>query len=312
MKRLTGYILAAIIVLTIWYTSANGDINASSGLDDVPTENPNAANMVASANGNINASSGLDNAPTEKPSTANTVANATLEPTMNPTSVPTAIPVTVAAPKLTEKPESKPTKNLATTVKPTQKPVATPVATKKPTPKPTTTPKPTITPKPTATPKPTTHVQSVEFLSAVEDRVVSMVNSEREKAGVSPLEKDSILVKTARYKSEEMGVHNYFAHKSPVTGYQGWDIAEKIFGFKRNGSFGENIWKLCMKEGTLEKYPDYYDTFKAYVTAEKMMDSWMNSEGHKKNILNPDYKRIGVGVAVFSDLNSYATQVFSE
>lgn len=330
MKKTIGYFLAVIIAFTIWYTSSNGNITAISQPNGESTPTAVTPSSVSTP----------IPAPTLKPESEATavpepagkptsVPTATLEPSNNPTQKATAalVPTNKPTPKATAAlvPTNKPTPNASATLVPTKKPTAKPTIspTKGPTAKPTKrpeptkspTPKPTVTPihtqnptpKPTATPEPT-----AEFLSAVEDRVIVLVNIEREKVGIQPLEKDNILKKTARYKSEEMGVHNYFAHKSPVTGYQGWDIAEKVFGFKRNGSFGENIWKICMPEETLDRFPNYYDKFKAYVTAESMMDSWMNSEGHRKNILDPDYKRIGVGVAVFSDLNSYATQVFSE
>jgi uncharacterized protein YkwD len=218
-----------------------------------------------------------------------------------PTDIPTESPTPSPTPKATPSPTSTP--------KPTKKPRLTPTATPKPTDTPTVgpiTPKPTATPtpKPTATPLDVT----IELLRQVEDEIVVLCNAERAKEGLKPLKSNSQLNEIARYKSREMGLYNYFEHKSPISGYQSWDLAKKVFAYEYR-SFGENIW---MKRATVSNPKQYLPTFKANITASEIVDGWMNSDGHRENILSTKYGKIGVGVVVCSDLRAYATQVFSD
>lgn len=195
------------------------------------------------------------------------------------------------------------------TPKPTATPTVGPI-----TPKPTATPTPKPTEKPTPSPtasptqKPTPLDVDIDFLSQVESEIVRLCNIEREKLGLKPLISNPRLDEIARYKSEEMGQYNYFEHKSPISGYQSWDLAKKVFVYEY-GSFGENIW---MKRATASNPKQYLPTFKANITASEIVDGWMNSDGHRENILSTKYGKIGVGVVVCSDLRAYATQVFSD
>lgn len=124
--------------------------------------------------------------------------------------------------------------------------------------------------------------------SQFQDKVLELVNQERAKVGVAPLSFDEKLNELANLKSKDMIDNKYFSHESPVYGSP-FDM------MKNNGvtyySAGENI--------------AYGQT-----TPEKVMDSWMNSEGHKKNILSSSFNYIGIGVQYDSNGVPYWTQMF--
>ena len=115
-----------------------------------------------------------------------------------------------------------------------------------------------------------------------------MVNNERAKVGLSPLALNLQLSTMARSKSQDMIDKGYFSHQSPTYGSP-FDMM-KSFGFTYM-SAGENI-----AEGQS--------------TAIEIMTSWMNSPGHKANILSNNYSEIGVGLAIKTDGTCYWTQDF--
>lgn len=288
MKKLR-FLLAILIVVNILLAGCKINVGSPS----VPSQDPTSRPPLESTE----PSRGPDDNPVPTdildpwPSPANTeVPDLSAMPTDIPTESPTPSPTPKATPS----------------------PTSTPKATKKPRPTPTATPEPTEkpTPSPTASPtqKPTALDVDIDFLSQVESEIVRLCNIEREKLGLKPLISNPRLDEIARYKSEEMGQYNYFEHKSPISGYQSWDLAKKVFSYEYR-SFGENIW---MKRATVSNPKQYLPTFKANITASEIVDGWMNSEGHRENILSPKYGQIGVGVVVCSDLRAYATQVFSD
>lgn len=303
MKKLR-FLLAILIVVNILLAGCKINVGSPS----VPSQDPTSRPPLESTE----PSRGPDDSPEPTdildpwPSPANTEdpdlsAMPTDIPTESPTPSPTpkATPSPTSTPKATKKPRPTPTATPEPTATPTVGPI-TPKPTATPTPKPTATP----TPKPTATPLDVT----IEHLRQVEDEIVVLCNAERAKEGLKPLKSNSQLNEIARYKSEEMGLYNYFEHKSPISGYQSWDLAKKVFSYEYR-SFGENIW---MKRATASNPKQYLPTFKANITASEIVDDWMNSEGHRENILSTKYGQIGVGVVVCSDLRAYATQVFSD
>jgi uncharacterized YkwD family protein len=156
---------------------------------------------------------------------------------------------------------------------PTTKPAA-PTVTPAPTTKPTT---PTATPAPTATPKPTTTPSTGSGdsagMSAYQSQVVDLVNQERAKAGLSALKVDALLTKVATEKARDMDVNNYFSHTSPTYGSP-FDMMRQ-FGVTYSYA-GENIAS-------------------GQRTPQEVMTAWMNSAGHRANILNSNFTKIGVG-----------------
>lgn len=125
-------------------------------------------------------------------------------------------------------------------------------------------------------------------LSAYEQKVIELVNVERIKAGLNPLQADAKLSKVARLKSEDMRNNNYFSHTSPTYGSP-FEMM-KQFGISYRTA-GENI-------AAGQKTP------------EQVVRAWMNSSGHRANILNKNYTQIGVGVANGGQYGIYWTQMF--
>lgn len=135
------------------------------------------------------------------------------------------------------------------------------------------------------TSKPTNTNTSDSNVSEYEKRVVELVNIERAKYGLSPLTLNAELSRVARLKSQDMRDKNYFSHTSPTYGSP-FDMM-KQFGISYRTA-GENIAR-------------------GQRTPEEVVNGWMNSEGHRANILNSSFKEIGVGYV--ADGN-YWTQMF--
>ncbi|MEV7081296.1 CAP domain-containing protein [Streptomyces sp. NPDC093516] len=139
--------------------------------------------------------------------------------------------------------------------------------------------KPDDTPSRTATQAPRTPDASAALSgeSAAAAQVLSLVNQERAKVGCSPVAANSALTDLAQSYSEDMAARGFFDHTDP-DGRTPWDRAEKA-GISNLG--GENIAR-------------------GQADAAAVMDAWMNSPGHRANILNCDFKTLGVGVELGS------------
>ena len=163
-------------------------------------------------------------------------------------------------------PQTTPTAAPAPTTKPT--PTTAPTPTKKPTP--TATPAPTTKPV-TTTPTPTAKPGSSE-LSSYADQVLKLVNQERAKAGLSALTTNSTLTAAANKRAQETA--KSFSHTRPDG--SSFSTVLKEYGISYRMS-GENI---------------------AYgqKTPQEVVTGWMNSEGHRANILNGSFGKIGIGV----------------
>lgn len=133
-----------------------------------------------------------------------------------------------------------------------------------------------------------TQADITSTLSQYEQKVVELVNAERAKQGLKPLQVDPALAKVARMKSEDMRDNNYFSHQSPTYGSP-FEMMKK-FGISYKAA-GENI-------AAGQKTP------------EAVVEAWMNSPGHRANILNPNYTHIGVGYAAGGSYGTYWTQMF--
>ncbi|MED2932061.1 CAP domain-containing protein [Bacillus wiedmannii] len=127
--------------------------------------------------------------------------------------------------------------------------------------------------------------EEAKSLSEFEQRVVELTNAERAKQGLPALKIDTELSKVARVKSEDMQKNNYFNHNSPTYGSP-FDMMKK-FGISYT-SAGENIAQ-------------------GQRTPEEVVQAWMNSAGHRANILNNGFTHIGVG---YVESGNYWTQQF--
>ena len=122
-------------------------------------------------------------------------------------------------------------------------------------------------------------------VTAYESEVVRLVNEARKQNGLSPLTINWELSRVARYKSQDMVDKHYFSHTSPTYGSP-FDMM-KAFGISYRTA-GENI---------------------AYGqrTPQEVVNAWMNSAGHRANILNGSFTQIGVGYVA---AGNYWTQMF--
>lgn len=138
---------------------------------------------------------------------------------------------------------------------------------------------------------------SYEFLTAVENRVLELCNGERSKLKLSNLSMNEKLRDISKYKAQEMLQYNYFSHVSAVSGKDPFKLITS-FNYVYTAS-GENIQ---MSQGMS----------KANVTADYIFTNWMNSPGHKANILNLNFKQMGIGVVFSTSGNkAYESQMFS-
>ena len=118
-----------------------------------------------------------------------------------------------------------------------------------------------------------------------EAEVVRLVNAIRRENGLGELTLNWELSRVARYKSQDMVDKGYFSHNSPTYGTPFQMM--QAFGLSYRMA-GENI-----------AY--------GYSTPQAVVNGWMNSEGHRKNILNPNFTQIGVG---YVSQGHYWTQMF--
>lgn len=120
---------------------------------------------------------------------------------------------------------------------------------------------------------------------SMEMQVVELVNEARAAYGLQPLSYSAELSEGARLKSQDMSDNGYFDHNSPTYGTPFQMMKQLGISYQ---SAGENIAK-------------------GYTSAEAVVNAWMNSEGHRANILNKNYTQIGVG---YDADGNYWTQWF--
>ena len=131
-------------------------------------------------------------------------------------------------------------------------------------------------------------IPSIDNVKTLEQQVIDIVNRNRVSAGLAPLKANWELCRVARYKSQDMINKGYFGHQSPTYGSP--FTMMQSFGIRFSAA-GENI---------------------AYGqrTPQEVMNGWMNSSGHRANIMSSVYNQIGVGVAKASNGTYYWTQEF--
>lgn len=134
-------------------------------------------------------------------------------------------------------------------------------------------------------PNQTLNIPNIDGIKAFESEVVRLTNIERQKHGLQPLTENWELSRVARHKSHDMKSKNYFSHTSPTYGSP-FDMI-KMYGISYKTA-AENIAQ-------------------GQTTAQAVVISWMNSDGHRKNILSASFTQIGVG---YEQNGSYWTQLF--
>lgn len=130
--------------------------------------------------------------------------------------------------------------------------------------------------------------------TAVEQEAFRLINAERRRRGIAPLVWDAGMLYVARKHSQDMARRGYFSH----TSRDGRTVEERAdeAGINDWNSIGENIaYSLGAHDGM-----------------ELAVESWLKSPRHRDNLLNKEWKRSGIGVAVNNDGKVYVTQVFRD
>jgi len=129
---------------------------------------------------------------------------------------------------------------------------------------------------------------SINVQASAEQKILELMNAKRTEAGLQQLTMDSTLVQVARYKSNYMIQNNFFDHTNPDgTKWTNW---LQTIGYKYT-STGENI---------------------AYNTSDavELFNQWWNSPGHRANMMNSSYNKVGIGV-IYGNGKYMGTQTFS-
>lgn len=122
----------------------------------------------------------------------------------------------------------------------------------------------------------TRETMGLRDLAQVRAAVLARVNAERRRAGVSPLKANPLLDRAAQRHAEDMLRRGYFAHESP----EGDKVRERA----RDAGYD---WRAIGENIALGQ-----------TSVDEVMDTWMKSPGHRRNILDPDFKELGVGLAL--------------
>ncbi len=134
----------------------------------------------------------------------------------------------------------------------------------------------------------TGHDYTTQSLSAQEQTMLNLLNSDRKNGGLAALTHDPALSRIARIKSEDMRDGNYFAHESPTWG----DVRAMLraFGYSFSGA-SENIAH--------------------HANVDKAQAAFLSSPGHRANIMSAAWTKVGIGICFDRDGFIYATQIFA-
>ncbi|WP_321504862.1 CAP domain-containing protein [uncultured Methanoregula sp.] len=204
--------------------------------------------------------------------------------------------------------------------------VTTPVPTDTPEPRPTSQITLSVTKVPPQPPQTsyTSSTPGAPFLdpASLESRIHDLINVQRQQNGLLPLSYDSFLADIARGHSWDMVSRHFFDHVNPdgknprargddagypcIRSYKSFTtmgIAENLFQGNRYSAYYTNANN---PNGTVVSY----DWNSLETVAQTVVNGWMNSEGHRKNILTDTYYQEGIGVAFSSDDKIYITENF--
>lgn len=270
---ISGSLLQGVTFKKIWWGNCSGGIIIIGGTVDKPNHNGNNNN---NSNNNDNNTVVPPTGDTETPNVPN---NPSIDETPGDTVVPptgdTETPSTPDTPTVDETPSV---------------PEQTPSV-------PEETPSTPDTPVVDETPDNSTEDNSTNadtnFMAAVETAIYNKVNEERAKAGVPALTYNTVMQKYARIKSQDMGDKKYFSHEDLNGNLITTQMKKDGVSYK---AWGENIAYIG-------------GNVSADTLAQQFMTNWMNSSGHRENILSTKFSSIGVGVYKIGN-KVYATQEF--
>ena len=133
------------------------------------------------------------------------------------------------------------------------------------------------------------------FSSTAEQQLFALTNQARASAGLPTLHWDSTLGGLARWRSQDMATRDYFSHNIPPTGEMVFDVMDQQ-GYCYSLA-GENIgWN---------NYPDDQAT-------QQVQTDFMNSPGHRQNILGSAWKVAGIGAYKLADGRKFYTVIFAD
>ena len=277
---ISGSLLQGVTFKKIWWGNCSGGIIIIGGTVDNPNHNGNNNN---NSNNNDNNTVVPPTGDTETPNVPN---NPSIDETPGDTVVPptgdTETPSTPDTPTVDETPSV---------------PEQTPSVPEETPSVPEETPSTPDTPVVDETPDNSTEDNSTNadtnFMAAVETAIYNKVNEERAKAGVPALTYNTVMQKYARIKSQDMGDKKYFSHEDLNGNLITTQMKKDGVSYK---AWGENIAYIG-------------GNVSADTLAQQFMTNWMNSSGHRENILSTKFSSIGVGVYKIGN-KVYATQEF--
>lgn len=136
----------------------------------------------------------------------------------------------------------------------------------------------------------------ISYIPLVESAVLALSNAERTQEGLSSLASDTALADIARAHSADMLARSYFSHTDPAGCGSSCRANAAGYGWR---AIGENIY---MSEGFDVPAPKH---------AQMVVDGWMNSPGHRANILGAQYSHMGIGIAQKGDA-IYVTALYAK
>ncbi len=144
--------------------------------------------------------------------------------------------------------------------------------------------------------------ERIEHPKELEQKIFNLTNEARRKNGLPSLEPDGMLKTKAREKSDDMLKKDYFSHTSP----DGKTLKDRLqeegpATLRTMSSAGENIYMGAKFDYSVD----------IRTQARLIVDGWMTSPGHRKNMLDPNFTHMGIGVAARGK-ECYATQIFSQ
>lgn len=151
--------------------------------------------------------------------------------------------------------------------------------------------------------KPKATISSTNFLSKVEDQVLTLINEERANQGLSPLASDPDLKTAARIRSKELYKSGTFAHQRP-NGDEWSTVITQDVPVKFIAA-GENLCTTTYNDPNLDSAYD----------AQFWFDRWYNSPDHYENMVRPNFTHVGVGIYCMEKdgfIYAYATTIFAE
>lgn len=294
--KLTNLIISSGIILTlsiglIAYNSnkeTNLETATSTSESNTSNDNSTSEELPQITETQVNSAEVVQSEQTNAAATASTnqTANAANRSSSNPTTTNNSNTNTDNSNNSTDVEQTEPNINIdnsnnSTSLTPEQKPEINKPVTNTPT-----TPPSNDNNSNTTTP-------SASFIAEIEQAIFQQVNAEREKAGVPALSYNNTMQKYARIKSQDMGDRNYFAHENP----EGQLITVQM---QKDGvsyqAWGENIAYIQSSSSNSS-------------LASQFMTNWMNSSGHRANILSTNFSSIGIGIYKIGT-TYYATQEF--